>query len=784
MIDILKYIDEMQVMYGDKEPSSMDQEPRNMYNQGQLVQPNDDGSRPGYMGKYIKGTKNPRVFTGTKGLFTTPLADGTKMYEAHIISKNTDLGPAMKRRFPFTKQGKEDALKAMKEHKEKYPNISKKTVYRDQTAIQKGKDGVLKYQRKNQPTKYYDPKKYGSETKAFKAAEKDVAKAIVARDTSNQVDIDIKEIKKLRDKGFSQIKISKKLGVDQRTIADRLVKAGEYTRELNTRIVPPEIQKDIKGKYSQVKNWDFKKYTYGVSPTADIRMYDRIRRFVDEPKKFSIAVDFSTPQGWMAAQMDRSYKLGNTDYEPVRSKINNKNKIVGFIDNSQYGGGKKYIVAERFLKGKNADGVLFSNHVDFEDTKKFIDISKKAKLPVQGVLKDLLKNEGIDTTRISLSDLFKQMKNKVGYDGVKNALERHHISGVKNRATGNYQLLDRDLNSLAREVTKEIEQGDLSRVGELKKRGAMVEVGGQTYGGGPKTPTGQLKRFEKNITNFYQTDPQAKNILSKIAALGGKGCNRKVAFAGGRMNFDVGGSAACISKGLERLKNPTNLSPGENANLRALKEMSTGSKGVKILGNAARVLGKLGVVSEGAIGGLLALNDYAGGSNKEEIISNFTYGLAGKSQEEQLTEQDPQYGLDRKILKNYAGLNSMDQRKDNIGRMSVKPGIEKQLIETIKKEQQPFMSGPRNEEFDMDRFYKQQEKTNQADIDYQKAKDQRALERRVDPFAQEAIFEGGDFMAAGGGIAGLSGGDKSGRPPESGPASQGLRSLIKNGNKL
>ena len=221
------------------------------------------------------------------------------------------------------------------------------------------------------------------------------------------------------------------------------------------------------------------------------------------------------------------------------------------------------------------------------------------------------------------------------------------------------------------------------------------------------------------------------------------------------MNFDVGGSAACISKGLERLKNPTNLSPGENANLRALKKMSTGAKGVKILGNAARVLGKLGVVSEGAIGGLLALNDYAGGSNKEEIISNFTYGLAGKSQEEQLTEQDPQYGLDRKILTNYAGLNSMDQRKDNIGRMSVKPGIEKQLIETIKKEQQPFMSGPRNEEFDMDRFYKQQEKTNQADIDYQKAKDQRALERRVDPFAQEAITEETDFMAAEGGLANL-----------------------------
>jgi hypothetical protein len=36
---------------------------------------------------------------------------------------------------------------------------------------------------------------------------------------------------------------------------------------------------------------------------------------------------------------------------------------------------------------------------------------------------------------------------------------------------------------------------------------------------------------------------------------------------------------------------------------------------------------------------------------------------------------------------------------------------------------------------------------------------------------------------ASGGIAGLSGGDKSGRPPESGPASQGLRSLFNNGKK-
>ena len=49
---------------------------------------------------------------------------------------------------------------------------------------------------------------------------------------------------------------------------------------------------------------------------------------------------------------------------------------------------------------------------------------------------------------------------------------------------------------------------------------------------------------------------------------------------------------------------------------------------------------------------------------------------------------------------------------------------------------------------------------------------------------QQVADAGGVANLAGGGIAGLSGGDKSGRPPESGPASQGLRSLYKNGRKL
>ena len=42
----------------DYNPSSTVPGPRNMYNQGQLVQPNADGSRPGYSG--LGGNKIPK----------------------------------------------------------------------------------------------------------------------------------------------------------------------------------------------------------------------------------------------------------------------------------------------------------------------------------------------------------------------------------------------------------------------------------------------------------------------------------------------------------------------------------------------------------------------------------------------------------------------------------------------------------------------------------------------------------------------------------------------------
>jgi hypothetical protein len=562
-----------------------------MFNDGgMLVQPSNDGSRPGYSGV----VKNVKPVEGTSHLFTAESGTGKKFYLSKFSSQNPEAGPGMKKRFPLTKEGKVDAIKAIESHIKEYPNIFKRPEYKGQTTIKKRADGVLTYAKRGAPTKTYDPKEYGSEAKAFKAAKKDVEASQVSKKTAAVKDINIEKVKELRAKGISIANIADEFNVQPRTISDRLIKAGESTKDLSIRVIPKEVQKDLIAKYPQIKNWDFKKHTLGFPYSENKQLYSRVQDFLSDPKPYEIAGDFSKADGWLAAQMNRSYKLGNKNFIPIKAMVNNKNKIVGFIDNTEFGGGGKYIVNEKFIKGKNADGVLMSLHPDYEDTAKFVDVSKKAKLPVQGVLKNLLKNEGIDTTRISLSDLFKYMKGEVGVEGTKSALEKHHISGVKNRATGNYQLLDRDLNALAKYVSQEIEVGDLSRVGELKKKGVMVEVDGQTYGSGPKTPEGQFKRFEKQVTNFFQNDPNAKNVIVRMAKIG---CPGKA--NGGRIGFDQGlNVTSCAAKGVEKLQgDPGKLTPGDQANVRALAKSGKAVKFLKgVLGPGA-ILGE--VIFEG-----------------------------------------------------------------------------------------------------------------------------------------------------------------------------------------
>ena len=123
---------------------------------GQQLVKKTDELRPGFAGV----TKNVKNVEGIPYLNTAESGTGKKFYLVKISTQNTEAGPGLKRRFPLTEEGKAEAIKAIKEHKEKYPNIFKREI------IKVGEDGIVRYYKKG-GTLYYDPKEYGSLEKAM-----------------------------------------------------------------------------------------------------------------------------------------------------------------------------------------------------------------------------------------------------------------------------------------------------------------------------------------------------------------------------------------------------------------------------------------------------------------------------------------------------------------------------------------------------------------------------------------------------------------------------------------
>ena len=179
---------------------------------GQQLVKKTNELRPGFAGV----TKNIKNVEDVPYLKTAESGTGKKFYLIQITTQNTEAGPGLKRRFPLTKEGKAEAIKAITEHKEKYPNIFKREN------IFVGADGVVRYQKRREPVKLYDPKEYGSLEKAMKAAKKDAAASIANKGDANRKKLDIKKIIEMKDKGMSNVVIGKEFNVDERTIAQRL----------------------------------------------------------------------------------------------------------------------------------------------------------------------------------------------------------------------------------------------------------------------------------------------------------------------------------------------------------------------------------------------------------------------------------------------------------------------------------------------------------------------------------------------------------------------------------
>ena len=348
--------------------------------------------------------------------------------------------------------------------------------------------------------------------------------------------------------------------------------------------LPLDIQTEIKTKYelpedyvnktTGKREWDFTRHKYGVPGTKGTPLLSLVKKieyeFVRNPstKKFKFVGDFKTPQGWIMAQMYRSgVEQGSLNYEPIYGKVNDTIKIVGFTDNIV---GEDFYVRDEFVQ---PGGKPMRLHPDFNDVKKFIDVANKANAPLQGTLKGMLKQIGVVDNRLTMTTLLNYLAKEEGYNAVQRGLVLHHKGGVFENATRDLQLL-RNINNKAiqgaenriRNVVKLGQTPDKADIKILKDNRASVTVGGQTFGGGPQTPGGTFRYYEKFIGEQIKQGKVKKESLLKFidtefgklaAEIDPKGCGRKTGATGGRIGLKFG-SSECVLKAKNYLNQVVN----------------------------------------------------------------------------------------------------------------------------------------------------------------------------------------------------------------------------------
>lgn len=266
--------------------------------------------------------------------------------------------------------------------------------------------------------------------------------------------------------------IKKAAGVTANIGADiaRELQKDTFSNKINLRNfdkLPDEVIKDIKGTFDYVPKdkWDFNKYKFGINKTdIDERVYDKVRNFVKDPKPSRYGFGFGKPEGWMLVQMDRAYRSGNKNYKPIYAMRNGIKKVVGYVDNTEAGGGKKWFHSNDYIKGKNSDGIKIQGdgkikaHPDYAENVKYHDIVQKAgKQPNKAILEILktggvLDQDGMYTTKtgakqsLQLRHVMNYVLDSSDYSVARNSIVRHH-KGQLNNATSDLQILDRVKNA-------------------------------------------------------------------------------------------------------------------------------------------------------------------------------------------------------------------------------------------------------------------------------------------------------------------------------------------------
>ena len=406
--------------------------------------------------------------------------------------------------------------------------------------------------------------------------------------------------------------------------------------------LPDEVIAEIKTRFSDIiskDQWDFNKYRFGINKKQFTeKVYDRVRAFVQDPEPTRYGFGFNKPEGWMLVQMDRAWRSGNKDYKPIYKIFKGTKRVVGYIDNTPAGQGKKWFVSKDYIKGKNSDGLLlgggenYDAHLDFAENKKYHDIVQKAGQQPNKAITQILKDGGIEQ-RVQLRHIINYLLDSSDLSTTKNSIVRHHRGSLKS-ATQDLQILNRVQNAKVIGIEKRIREGIINPedISKLNKFGVSVRDPntGILYGKGPTTAEGGLRKINefilqgstnrelygrdiKGLQDFNKKDfANLKTYLSKI------GCPDKVpAASGGRIGYKDGPDI-CPNLGLEKVR--TGM---QNSTPAQLKNFDKLVKGLRAVG-ASNIM-KFGVLPEALFEGALIADKMAseGDSAMQGVRSSY-----------------------------------------------------------------------------------------------------------------------------------------------------------------
>ena len=567
-----------------------------------------------------------------------------------------------------------------------------------------------------------------------------------------------------------------------------------------------------------VKEWDFSgKKKYGIKQTVDKRgtskqlsrenLLARISRRLKEKRKWTVAADRGSTKGWMMLQMNRVYENEKAasklrpgakkfTYEPVFDIFDDGSKkgrqiIVGFKDNTKAGDGKVYYGLDKHTKKGAGD---WAKHGDWKLNQKLVDISKRSGKAPNDVIMGLLKDRGFKNLdrKLKLDHLIHFLSGTEGTSSnvLKSAIARHHQSGVAfGSATDDLALTTRTINNKMKGIEKRIANNKIlaADIQTLKNNNVYVRSpDGKLYGAGKQTPIGQFKQIESSVAKALETgtDFGGKKFdnqkMLKFFKDAGIPCIKGV---GGDCN-----SIADYQKGYNKI-----VKEGAEGSAEAIQKLKGFTKAMRALTGAAKWTG-YGLLAEAGFMVPFAIADYSTGESWKRILGNATdYGfgpILGQSEFEEFKAALPEGSFaveGEKAIELGERLTGMAEQKVNpgYGRVGFEEKAPKQrqkvyedIFDEYEFNLQPFMKGPAGQFFDESIWTQAHEEAAAARAQIEKEK-----QKRIDERIERGIIADRNWQSqvsyAGGGMVG----DKSGPPPESGPMSQGLRSLYNNVRK-